>query len=711
VRATKRTIVTMNGALLDRYPLNGWQPAQRFCATTWPHAGPTDGFYFQAAEMPGTWVVPGAEADWNFNLQLDAVNPAPRIWTITNGVAITPAAQSDLLAYQLLVRPQAWAGFAALPCIPSLFAAQAEVKRVGEDRQEVSAGGWHVVLLRTATANGIRFAWAVSREDLATAQAEAEAALDIDVAARAETEWHRRSTVLDKQRVQSDEDRRHQAAALEALIAGLRAPQGVFANIWSASATEPGCFNLNEVLPLVAAWFAIDRQIAAQLVGAALDAQVEDSFLPAWIKPDGTASAQMMWPALASSWRRWIRTAAASQLLDRTVAATARGLVAMLDRFEEKGSFSWVRADEAFVPDLFDDDLLTVDLTALLLMECEACLQAAEEGWPIDPLDFQAIRSARTTLTEQLEYTLWNSKTSRFTDRYREGAFIRRQTLGRFLALGTASLSPAVYDTAWEVLRAEQTKQTAGLPTLWEYWESDPLEPPVSLLHLAYVQHAVQAYRAPAEYLPVMDRWYASLTAGETTPLTDPVAAAFALTLKQPVTRANTKRKYAKWILWMDRHRALVWTLIAVPVLTVLLGVSLYLLFRSDPTGADMEAMHGIAERHYQDGHYEKAVAIYQELHRFAPRNLAINHQLGNALHRAERYAEAEEHYRLAVEAAGEWPMPRTLRNLAITLYKQERYEEAVLTFQQLLDLYAEDYYPEMIEQARTALQIIQEYH
>ena len=713
-----RTLRRMNKADLFYYPLNGWQAGRRFICTTWPQASHAVGPGFKAADTPGTFSCNDPTVDWNFNLHAEAVEPAPRIWCLANGIVLAAADKPTLLAAQFVVRTHAWTGFALLPCIPTLFSAADEVQTVAENRQLLAVNGLHIALLRQPTERGLRFAWAVSESDPEAALAEAEAALEIDATERAQEEIACRLKALEAQRNQTEVARNMQASALEALIAALRPPQGHLTHCWSESTAHPGAFYLNELLPLVDAWSRVDRHIAMQLIGAALDTQTEDGILPAWSFPDGTASTQSMWPALATSLRTQLNDPESGndERPEQAWAAAARGLVKMLDFFERQGRYRWRTAEEAFIPDLFDEQLLTIDVAALLLAECEACMLAAQRGIYVDPLDIEAIRASRTPLQRQLTETLWNSATGSFCDRYTGGAFIRRRTAGRFLPLASTSLPQNLSDTVWEQLSsAKEFKPDAGL-RLWEHWESDPIEPPVAPLQNYYIWHAAKSRRAAEEFLPLADRWYAALLkqhqqalkqdadAAEEADPPAPVRAALALTLNQRVQEASSQKVQPKWLLWLDRHRMGVLVCVAGPLLAILIGISIYLLIKPDPTDVDMEAIHSVAQRHYEDGDYDQAIALYQELYRFLPKSPTVNHRLGNALFRAGRYAEAEEHYRRAIDE--EWPMPRSLRNLAITLHRQGRLDEATTYFELLIELYAE-HYPELAAQATIALDII----
>ncbi len=153
--------------------------------------------------------------------------------------------------------------------------------------------------------------------------------------------------------------------------------------------------------------------------------------------------------------------------------------------------------------------------------------------------------------------------------------------------------------------------------------------------------------------------------------------------------------------------------------LTIILSVTLFcalsvltvtLIFAGKRTMpfSTATALLGMAQREYAEEHYEKAIALLEELHEGRRGTSGTERMLGNAFFHVDDLESAEKHYVTALKAD---PSDLTLlMNLALTCYRQNHFEEAATHYQRIRDT-ASPQNVKIRTRAATSLSILEEQH
>ncbi len=446
-----------------------------------------------------------------------------------------------------------------------------------------------------------------------------------------------------------------------------------------------------------------------------------DGFLPARIHANGATSTDTFaWPVIAQSAAAVLQRGASTDFASFALPRLARYLGHALDRFEKDGHYVWRTPEEAFIPDTFDLDLATVDLAAFLLSDLDAFCDLCAAYEYNDPA-VQTLQAQRDGLVAHLTDHLWDGDTGVFRDRYVNGKQIKRTTLSTYLPLLWKGLGSAYREQVFRHMR-EQSAKTGNAPAdLWERWDADPVDPPAPAQQEAYVLYALyqtddsgiqrQFQTALNNALQFAYNKHGMIPADLSGAVSDPSgssvngAALVVMVTHPPSASRAPADTSSQTIRWLDRYRVAVVGALMGALVIAITAVVLTYLFKATPTAVDMETLTGLAERHYADGRYEQAIAIYHELTDAMPGNVGLHFRLGNAYYRAGQLAQAEQHYQRALDS--DRPHPRAMRNLAITLYDQGKYDEAASYFQMIIDRFG-DHYPTLANQAQLALDIMQ---
>jgi tetratricopeptide (TPR) repeat protein len=207
----------------------------------------------------------------------------------------------------------------------------------------------------------------------------------------------------------------------ESMMKSLRPPEGSIPLSWcQASGTSVAQFDINEVFVVAQAWRLIDPAIAEELVTCALRIQNNAGAIPVLYAPHMTPSLmEAPKPLMAKTAEAVWAVRKNTDYLTAILPLLRRHLQWMLHHFDpkKKGIHCWKNSTECVVPEFYQTDLATVDLTVLLLTEIDALnrLRRQSSLYHADPETFTAER-------EQLEHNLlnqfWNENESAFTRAY-----------------------------------------------------------------------------------------------------------------------------------------------------------------------------------------------------------------------------------------------------------------------------------------------------
>lgn len=701
-------------------PSTGWVPGRvlrKSCllgaSTGEPEA------VFRALSQTGSIAPDRDHAAWSFVSGMELHDYAFRIWQLSNGWVVVPPRSTVPRFSLFFAGARTLLGHAEAPFAPALFSAEQTVHDTG-DMQWLDTGTDHVALLFQKTESGRRFSLALSLNNHAEAVRMARSALRMDPLILQTEEFEARMPFWEK-RVGGEAYRRVRAWALETLIGALRPPEGHLAHRWSESSVQPGGFDLNDLLPLTMSWIRIDPAVAEDLVRCALTAQTANGFIPAMISPDPSMrTGSMMWPVPARCTREILRATGDEGFAAYAIPRLIRFLKQALEHFRMPDRCAWTCEEEAFIPEVFSGGMACVDCSSLLLWEIDALLDLVAQYGAYDE-EVDSLDAERATLRHFLTERLWDPEDAVFRDQLGNGQRAKRKTLSRFLPIGADDMPQSIRAAALNKLGKERDWRGDDGLLLWEEWPRDETPPVASARHQAFVLHALLSAGAETKTEWFMDamegitlRTFKSfqLVPDDMRTVIPGVpsvhGAALVAALDTPTLGPSagiSPKPVSRFLLWLDQHRLAVFLPTLTLILAVLLSVVLTYLFRTDPTGTDMELLSSIADRHYRDGRYEEAIRLYTDLTMHLPGNRNVHWRLANALFRAGQYPEAETHYRLAMDE--EYPEPTILRNLGLSLFHQGRYVEARAEIERLIEMHGERF-PRLISDAYILLNLIE---
>lgn len=497
----------------------------------------------------------------------------------------------------------------------------------------------------------------------------------------------------------------------------IRPPAGVIPFRWSASDRDAHTFDLNELLPLIAAWQLLDPSVARDLLRSAFSAQADDGSLPRALAPTGAvAESEAPWPVLAQCVLSVHLVEPDATFLEEMQPKLLRYLQWAFNRFDPEGEGRphWPAAAEALTPETWDTDLLSADLSALLLAETDALTRLEAAPDMLAPLRVQAQRFA-----DELRAFFWDLGGQVYRDRYRDGRFVNRRTFSALMPLIWSGLPALSAAEASKLLAAGGPfgPPSAGVP-LWEYWPDDPEPPPAPPAHQALLLLGLQLAERWRLLRALRERLASGIEAaagrrrlpptslyGEK-PLTAEIAAATAAALAivaltdPPPLRARDGGR--RWLKRLDTNRGL----LAAGLALMLIGGGMWVIrwwqTRRTPPGPSLEALVGLAHNKYRRGDYEEAQRMCREIVEYWGANTApsVRFLFGNILFRDQQYAAAMEQYSLAAKDLEIGPIAEF--NRAQALVRLGRRDEAISIFERLAEEQKE-IFPELAQRARLA--------
>ncbi len=426
-----------------------------------------------------------------------------------------------------------------------------------------------------------------------------------------------------------------------------------------------------DALPLViAAWTLADPAMAARLVEAWLaSADTEGNLSPAC--PVVCQLTERVADALPDP----------EPFLSRLLPGLARILEREFDRYDVKGTGLplWPSAEEALFPAEFSPGRFTVDLAVLLSNEAAAFGRMAEGRDPLDRAVDMA-EGEEHELDGWLKNNFWNEETSAFY-RHDEGAD------------STPDFSPCgFFPLVWG---ARTEAMVEGVRPRAEEWEASAWPARARVLFFALLlrtPHNSVVARMRRLGLPV-----------DASPAE---AAAWAvLSANAEAARSAALQEISPAVRWLDvqgRRIALGLLVCSVAGAVVLLGWGFF--HRDLPSAGDAAELDRRARRACEQGRHGRAAALYGQAFRHGHEAYFRYRQAGEWMH-MESFAVAEEAYRALLEDEPDTPNARL--NLALSVWRQGRMEEA----RNLYQLFAEEAgaadYPELAVRAQWAVDLI----
>lgn len=669
---------------------------------------------FRTLSRPGSLSPDAAPAPWSLHLGLpEGAGEFAAVFMANGFVVPLPSPSSLSSAICLVAGPGILVGRS--PSAPVLFSAEHEVRR-GESGEWVERPDQTVALLTDGRTSDCRFCVVVSGGGHSAALERARAWIERDPDSLLQAEMDRRAAFT---RILGAADAARPLVwqALEGLAARLRSASGAFPFRWVAAEGRDDLLDANAACAAAAAWSLIDPEVAEDVLKSALACQLPDGSIPAACAPDaGGPGPCPAWPlfAQATAWV-WARRPEAA-LLDYALPRLHRYLVWALGYYdaEQNGTPCWQNRRESIEPDSFEPRLASADLTALLIREIESFVDLCGASVPPYPADRSALSAHRERLAARLENFFWDPAESMFADRYLDGR--RRATrvapptlpllVSGLPSYGREALLKSIRDASrpsGDALASSAAAMTRILllEAMRRNAESDQLTP------FARGEFEAAAKRLRGRSGDTTVSGAEPVSPGEAPALLWPAAPAAAWIVFSAAAsgRAGTGRLPGS-IEWLDRHRSLVLRSAIALAASAVLAVGLAVLVRQSMPRPSIQALAGLAQRHYVEGDYERAIEIYRDLLPGTRGASMVELFLGNAYLKKGEFVSAEKCY---VNVLGKDPSsPPARLNLALALYRQGRKREAAEQYTQFVERYGNQH-PDLALRAQTALKLIED--
>ncbi len=499
------------------------------------------------------------------------------------------------------------------------------------------------------------------------------------------------------------------ARAVAVLAASLRAPSGVIPYWWMLGKTREGegCLT-NDIYAHVRAWSMVNPPVAAHLVKSILAAQDPSGAIPRIVRPDGFHDRQ--WaplPLLArSAWLAW-QAEPSREFHDFVMPRLHRYLTWTISYFDpdESGLPVWRDDREAWTPELYRHTSASADLPSLLIAELDALRDLSRvvaSGGP--SLDY--LLGYRSRLNRNLSGFFWNPPACLFQDRASNGAHVDKITLAATLPLLDTSLPRDMLQPVSEFLQPGGPLRDPRGVREWSEGAAGSAPPLVREEHQLLILDALAESGAVA-IAATLRRDLAAAFQTENLPTLDAVRAALRIAILGRSVQATPAFSLVSPLLTkLDRRRILVSVGLLVLFGALLLGlVGAYIVKRSFTLQAT-ETSAGLARRHYLDGNFSEAKRIINEILDSGRTYPGLYLSLGNAEFRLNNLDAAAQAYHKELEQDGN-TVAATL-NLALTLVKGQRAEEAIPLYQEVTNRFSTAN-PAVAQQAALALRLLEQ--
>ncbi len=506
-------------------------------------------------------------------------------------------------------------------------------------------------------------------------------------------------------------------ASTELMVKALRPPEGIIPMLWVASpASEKPVMNINEIHPIVLAWSKIDIHIAEKLLRCVFQLQTGSGAIPVSVTPDGTTlTLEAPKPLLAKTAELIWNRRKDKQLLDELIPPLRRYLQWTLRHFDprQRGLHCWKNRSEPIVPHVYENDLATADLTALLLAETEAfnrlCLSSEAFGEYAE-----AFNKDIEIMKNNMENIFWNAEEEGYVNALCHDRPMLLHGLSSFFPLLWRDLPHAARNKLLEKMRISGVFPGNISIMVWRKTSLDDLSFPAlqNILILWALLTADPHGGLVADFarltLNGFAEWYTLALADKTWVQINPLAAAYVVIVNGalqdqyrigsgPLTRMVRHLRKAK----IDRFDFS----IAAATAALILGVRIfYSALAPPPPYPVLEAEMNIAYANFDVTNvlksYNAIVQHYSE-HADSAKMLVANMAM-----RGDRPEQALALYEEIRAGYPDSPGPMVAHGLALQL--QKRFSEADQIYIEFCFLF-DVIFPEVVEQVSSFKSLIQE--
>lgn len=660
---------------------------------------------FRLLAVPGEFTAHTATPGWRLVIRWKEEIEEMQAGCLASGFALVAG---DATVVACCTAPGTWSGTMPPTCSAELVADDTPVQGTGPQTW-IERPGESVALLQEPAGERVRWALVWTRTDGHQSLVMARAALAIDPVKAWEDLRARRQALLDR----IDPTPAHRARVIEAIewiLGALRPADNVFAGRWLDTEDDPPGMHIGRTLTVVPALALLDRGAAVSVFETVLGSLAEVGSLHALVSHHSAAEvAATPLPIAAQTALALWRMQPDLSFLQRAVPHLLVLLKRELEHFTDDTGLAYARsAAESLLPDLFAADVATPDIAALLVAEIDA-LTELSVSLPDRAEEVRPLAARRTQLLAAMRSAFWHPDSQSIRGRLADGRPLRRATAADAMPLLCAGLDAELAASALKLIGpAGALHAPAGLLD-WERWATDdetpPSSPHIQMLLLDGLRENGHTEAADALAQRLTGWTFPHTIEGDRAPLEH---AALVLRLHglgraRPATRTLS----ASFLEVLDRHR------VAAASTVAALGIGLYALLvvpaylRPDPAESLLAVQLGSAEMRYAERDFRSALAQFERL---LPTPLRDEHALdcrmGNCWFHLADWPRAEAAYREAI--ARNPDQPKAWMNLALTLFRQQKYTEAAGRYRAFIGIFG-SLYPELKARAETALALCEE--
>ncbi len=668
---------------LSEIPSTPWQPDVPLLPS--PHEGSKRFWQPLLATGTGPGELAPAAGGGSWRIALDAAPLPAGMWRITpHGFQRAGDGAKPGYTWWMLDARQAAAHLP--PEASPVLHAEGTTARIEGDTQYLPADG-HVlclVLRRSRRALELGLGIADSEEDarqLALRAVERDALALFDAFSALHGPFWRQQASLDPATQQS------LYRAWMKLEGSLRAPCGVIPYVWALEPEDPDPgFPVRLLYPLVRAWIRVHPPTATALVKSVLACQRGDGGVPAVLRPDGLHEADPApHPLLATCAALAYQADPNREFID-FAAPRLRHYFAWLSLWldpQRNGWQAWPSAETSWLPETHDDRVLTADATALLAAEWDAYqrLEGSEDA--LDP----QLEQSRQALTRRLADFFHCEKRNVVLDRFLEGDHVARLTFSALTPLLDQRQDAARIDDALRLMAPSGALHSQEGVLAWERWTDDTANPPVRLSDQALLLDVLEArgLTAPADALRSDLMNHPDLAADHQGSIE---AEAFRMALLAPRhTPDDPATQLPRWLAMLNTHRTTTAVVLTVLLAALGLGIVLHFQTKKELTRSATGTMIGLAERYYQEGRCDEALALYQRIEQSTRNYPGIYFLMGKTFFRLGQLDEAATHFERARE--NPFQAVESTMNLALVRKMQDRTAESITLYREVTNRYA----------------------
>ncbi len=501
--------------------------------------------------------------------------------------------------------------------------------------------------------------------------------------------------------LQRDEADRLQAHVFS-LLCGLRSSRD--GGRLFGTPDDTGKFQTRQLYELTLAWTEIRPAVARALMRTLLDLQQPDGAVPRSLDTFGSPSIESLHvPLLAHCFDLIWRQGPDREWFDYAATRVQRHvefIIRSLDP-ENTGRPLWPSESDALAPALFEPDLFTPDLPALLAREITT-LEKIADTIAIRSLDLTALLRYRDELLARMRETLWSPEKAAFTEYYLNDRPLMRQAINTLIPLVCSELTHAETTALTNLLLSRQHFLGSNGIIAWIPWGSENANPPVWPTHQLLLLEALEMRNAVTEIATLRGVLLAQPW-DDGTPGGNAIAIHL---LAVPASGRFNTRIVSPALHWLNRHRRV--TLIsAISIFALFNGlVFLYSCHRTTLTPQTIETTAGLARRYYQEQNFEASEQLLNRIIASKQPYPSANMEMGNIQYHLGNWDEAERFYR--IPSAAPLIQAQMLHNLAVLLHERGRTNEAIAAWKRVRDEYSVSA-PAPAKRAKLALQILGE--